>query len=122
MPLSTAARPWPPQPARASKMTSDDAAMATVRRIGTTRHSSQNARAALRRRGGWKVRLWSESRARRRRRDGGLPSHELPAFALAGVAESTATSEFLGTRRPAEVIPELPRNARRPIFAGAIRR
>ncbi len=62
---------------------------------------------------------WSASIWVRRNRTGGLPSQEVPAFALAGVAESTATSEFFGTRRPAAVMPEFPRKARFPIFAGA---
>ena len=57
----------------------------------------------------------------RRSRTGGLPSHEVPDFAFAGVAESTATREFLGTLRPAAVMPELPRKERLPILAGAIR-
>ena len=34
-----------------------------------------------------------------------------PAFALPGAADKTATSPFLGTRRPGPVIPEFPRKA-----------
>ncbi len=52
---------------------------------------------------------------------GGMPSHELPALARFGVADSTPTSPRLGTVRPGAVIPELPRNARLPIRASAIR-
>src|SRR5438874_13526634 len=95
-------------------------AIATVRMTGTRRHSSQSARLVLRASGGLKVRLRSALTAVRRSLTGGLPSQDVPDFALAGVADSTATSEFLGTLRPAAVMPELPRNERLPIFAGAI--
>ena len=67
------------------------------------------------------MRVSSEAMAVRRSRTGGLPSQDVPDFAFAGVAESTATREFLGTFRPAAVIPELPRKERFPTFAGAIR-
>lgn len=95
-------------------------AMETVRMTGTSRHSSHNARASLSLNGGLKVRLWSASTAVRRNLTGGLPSHDVPDFALAGVADNTATREFLGTLRPAAVMPELPRKERFPILAGAI--
>ncbi len=62
----------------------------------------------------------SDAIAVRRSRTGGLPSQEVPDLALAGVADRTATSEFLGTLRPAAVMPELPRKDRLPILAGAI--
>src|SRR5689334_14802643 len=94
--------------------------MATVSMTGIRRESSQSALAILSLGAGRKVRVWSASTAVRRSLTGGLPSHEVPDFALAGVAESTATREFLGTLRPAAVIPELPRNERLPILAGAI--
>ena len=54
---------------------------------------------------------------------GGLPSHEVPAFARLrrGAAESTATSDCLGTLRPAASIPELPMKARLPTLTRSTR-
>ncbi len=71
----------------------------------------------FRRVGGWNVRSASAAVGLRRNRIGGLPSHDDPAFALCGAADSTATSPSSGTFRPGCVIPELPRNARFPIVA-----
>ena len=54
---------------------------------------------------------------------GGLPTHDERALASprAGAAESTATSDSLGTLRPGAAIPELPTKARLPIFTCATR-
>ena len=43
------------------------------------------------------------------------PSHDDPAFAFGGAADSTATSPSRGTRCPGAAMPELPRNARLPM-------
>ena len=63
------------------------------------------------------------SAAVRRSGAGGLPSHDSPACAVfrRGAAESTATSDALGTRRPGAAMPELPTNARLPIFTRSTR-
>ena len=63
----------------------------------------------------------SASTSDRRSSTGGEPIQLVPFFALPGAAESTATSAFFGTRRPAAAIPELPRKARLPTFARPIR-
>ncbi len=90
--------------------------------IGATRRrSSQHPRATLSRRGGRKVRSSSNSVVARRRRTGGDPSHEDPRLAFFGTADSTATSASRGTERPAPVMPELPRNARRPTLERPMR-
>ncbi len=88
---------------------------------GISRHVSTNARATFSRSGGSKVRDASDSVAALRNRTGGLPSHDDPDLALLGAADSTATSPFLGTRRPGPAMPELPRNARLPTLAGSMR-
>ena len=65
----------------------------------------------------------SATSAVRRSRAGGLPSQEAPAFAVLrrGAADSTATSARLGTLRPGAAMPELPTNARLPIFTRSTR-
>ena len=49
----------------------------------------------------------SDATAVRRSLTGGLPSQDVPDLALLGVAESTATSEFFGTLRPARGHPRV---------------
>ena len=68
------------------------------------------------------MRLLSPSPATRRSLVGGLPSHDVPAFALVrrGAAESTATRPRLGTLRPGAAMPELPTNACLPILTRSI--
>ena len=67
------------------------------------------------------VRALSPSTERRRSFTGGLPSHDEPAFHFLGAADNTATSPCLGTLRPPWAIPLLPRKARLPILARAMR-
>jgi hypothetical protein len=86
---------------------------------GTTRQVSTSERRIFSRTDGWNVRNVSAAVGLRRNRTGGLPSHDDPALALCGVADSTATSPSSGTLRPGWVIPELPRNARLPMVAFA---
>ncbi len=81
-----------------------------------SRSSSQQPRATLSLRGGRNVRSSSNVVVARRSRTGGVPSHDEPRLAFFGTAESTATRASRGTDRPAPVIPEFPRNARRPTF------
>ena len=82
-----------------------------------SRQVSTNERRTFSRRDGWKVRSTSAAVGWRRNRTGGLPNQDDPAFALCGVADSTATSPSSGTRRPGWVIPEFPKNARLPTVA-----
>ena len=91
--------------------------MPNVTITGTIRRVSTVDRMIFSCSDGWKVRSLSDSVGWRRNRIGGLPSHDDPALALCGVADSTATSPSSGTRRPGCVMPELPRNARRPTVA-----
>ncbi len=86
---------------------------------GMSRQVSTMARRTFSRSDGWNVRSTSAAVGLRRNRTGGLPSHDDPALALCGAADSTATSPSSGTLRPGCVIPELPRNARLPIVAFA---
>ena len=59
--------------------------------------------------------------ALRRSCTGGLPSHDVPALALRGAADRTATRLFLRTTRPGPAMPEFPRKARLPTLARSIR-
>ena len=95
--------------------------MATVVASGTKRQSSTAALAHRRWVGGRNVRRSSTGTACRRSFTGGLPSQDDPAFDFLGAADSTATRASRGTERPPAAIPELPRNARFPTFAGRIR-
>ena len=85
---------------------------------GTNRHSSTQPAGHLSRSGGGKVRARSPPAASRRSRTGGLPSHDVPALDFFGAADSTATRPLFGTERPGAAMPELPRKARLPTFAG----
>ena len=103
----TAARPAGPRPAPPSR--SVDVEQQRPRRpgraptetaAGTSRQTSTSAALHLDRRvDGAKVRLSSPPAALRRSSTGGLPSHDVPALARSGAAESTATRLFLGTTR-----------------------
>src|SRR5690606_27526420 len=120
-PLSSAATAGPRAAVSQASVNSTPRPIAKVTATGTSLHVSTIARATFNPREGAKVRRGSADSVARRSRTGGEPTHDEPASALDGAAESTATRPFLGTRRPGAVIPELPRKARLPTLAGPTR-
>ena len=99
-PPTRAAHTKPNAPASACSANSTATPIANVTITGTSRHVSTTPRMILSRGDGWNVRSASAAVGLRRNRIGGLPSHDEPAFALCGAADSTATSPSSGTLPP----------------------
>ena len=118
-PEASAVHKWPNRITSACSAKSTATPIENDTRTGISRQVSTPARISFSFSGGSNVRSASAAVGLRRNRTGGLPSHDEPALALCGVADSTATSPSSGTLRPGWVIPEFPRNARLPMVAFA---
>src|SRR5690606_39908355 len=93
-PLSSAATAGPRAAVSQASVNSTPRPIAKVTATGTSLHVSTIARATFNPREGEKVRRGSTDSVAQRSRTGGEPTHDEPASALDGAADSTATRPF----------------------------
>src|SRR5439155_1301752 len=90
-PHTSAANQYPTDSASHASANSTPRPIPKVTITGINRQVSTIPRNTLSLNGGSKVRAASEPPAVRRKRTGGLPSHDEPALAFSGAADRTAT-------------------------------